>query len=372
MQTTSPDLLQALAGSHSPWVQADAWYDGRVSYQNLPVEDWSVVADSTLTVSRSMSLTVRGDDPRLRVSDVDSPLSAHGAEINIKAGVDLGEAGARFVSLGWFRVTDSDSKPTVHRYQPRGDVPPIDVTTGVTAAAAGKDRGHKLAKDRFTTTEFTRALSLHEEVARLCRGIVPVGRHDVDNVAVGRLVYEQDDRLRALDDVAKVGGGRLCLTPDGEAVLRPRVGTGDLWVLPEMHLVDVEEHSTDDGFYNGVVVRGTNGAAKIEHFEPERDGPLRWDGPAGRVPYFFESPLLTTAPMVYKAAQTTLADIILRRQSLIRMTTVSNPALEEYDRIRWSYAGHTYEGVVKRVEWRWRRLMVVDVWVPLSVARRHA
>jgi hypothetical protein len=90
---------------------------------------------------------------------------------------------------------------------------------------------------------------------------------------------------------------------------------------------------TREARYNGVVAT----SAPQNETDPvlravavETTGPLQWDGPYGRRPRYYSSPLLTTQAQVQQAADSSLA---LQRGRAVKVEwdAVPNPALEPLD-----------------------------------------
>lgn len=357
-------LIEAVEGSFAPHVEADVWYDGRLSYRGLPIADWSVRADAESLVERSATLTVDTDDEELVPRRADSPLAPFGSEINIRAGVDLGRAGVYTASMGWFAITQSDPVEAWTTYNPLKFARPVQSFAGATVGVAAKDRSLWLDRAKFMGPEVASGGTVHGEIARLCRGLVPVGRHRVANRSLSRIVYESDNRLDACDLVAERAGARLTFNAEGEAVLVPRLASGDEWTAN--NVLASEPSLTSEGFYNGVRSESSDDDQNTLLGQAlEGAGWLRWGGPMKQAPYLRSAPLAKTQDAVTTDAQTTLRNLITKRQVVTRVTSTANYALEALDAVRWN-VGRERVGTAKLIEWRSDGTMDMEIWIPFD------
>ena len=370
MRDVDPVLLDAITGTHQPFMTATAWYDGQVSYQSLPIESCSVSADVDSQIERTLSLVVVSDDPVLSPDSPTSPLCPWGQEINIRAGVRL-PTGDVSVSLGWFVIDSTDPQDAWKQYTVNGQTK--WALSGLRITVTGKDRASRAADYRFTTTEQkSSGTTAYAEVARLLQHVGTVGEHHVADRALGSIVYEGKERLNALDEVAQRLDARVSWDPEGLAVLVPRTATGDTWTVPtgaKDIVVDVKRKITRGDFHNGVVSEGKDQTTQQPYLGSWTDGagPQRWGGPAGMVPYFHDSPLITSDEMARQDAATTGVNILRKRQQEITLTCVSNPALELLDEIVWQSPKGEFAGVVNKIKWDHTGTMEVVVLVPQEV-----
>jgi hypothetical protein len=104
-------------------------------------------------------------------------------------------------------------------------------------------------------------------------------------------------------------------------------------------MIDGSKRLARDGAYNGVLARGatTAGAPVSSLVVDSRPGsPTEWGGPFGRVPRFYESPLILTAAQAQSAA-TKLLQRSTGLDEAIEATSIPNPALDVGDSVlvRW-------------------------------------
>lgn len=126
MQSISSTFKAALTSSHRMAVQVDAYYDGELIYEGLPVVDGAVTLDRGSKARRSLSLTV-GDLSLLPWNATD-PLASYGQELVVRRGIAFA-SGTEWVRLGTFRIDE-----------PAGDVHMGPITlTGKSAEVAIQD-----------------------------------------------------------------------------------------------------------------------------------------------------------------------------------------------------------------------------------------
>jgi hypothetical protein len=122
---------------------------------------------------------------------------------------------------------------------------------------------------------------------------------NVTDAAISREVVYQQSRLTALFDLARILEGAPYVNPAGQLTLQP-----DVWGAETEPLLVGESGTitrvnpddlTDEGIYNQVVVRSFAEDQTVVLATAEvEDGPLRYGGPFGRIPYFASSEFVTT------------------------------------------------------------------------------
>ena len=350
---------------------ADAWYDGKLTYQGLPINSVTVKADESNQIERTVSLQLSTDEKVLFPSKPDDILGMAGQEINVKAKLGLPTKNYEF-SLGWFCKTKVEPTDQFTQYQAGNSR--VWFQRGSSIAVTGPDRAQKLLDARFATASQPPAgTTVFDEVTRLCQGIIPVGQHKItDQSLSASVVYETNERLDALDMVAKSAGAKAVVDESGFLILVDRVNSGDVWEIPDgpTGIVATVSRSLDpDGFYNAVVSTGTDPTtgAEIVGFAQEKTGVYRYGGPCGQVPYFHASPLITTQAQADADAQTTLNNLIAQRTATVALTVPTNPALQPGDTARWAAPFGSVDGRVTQITWTSGSSMSIAIQVPLSV-----
>lgn len=292
----------------------------------LTITQGSVDCDGTRDGAlRSLSLTIAPHP------DAFDWLTTAGAEIVVGRGLRL-PGGDEMVPLGVF-VLDADLEEGA------------DGTLTLTAA----DRSQRISRARWTDPYKVPAGSnVGDAVARLLRACwagCPVGAtlDAVTKLTGARVVYlDGSDSDPWKDARALAASAGLDLYFDGDGVAQVRDAPD-----PARDPVVMTYHAGEEGvvvsetrrallsqMYNGVVVtaEGSNVARpkRGEAWDDDPGSPTYCDGPMGRVPLFYSSPLLTSQDDVDSAADTMLARV-KRPLEQVSFSLVPNPALEAFD-----------------------------------------
>lgn len=293
----------------------------------LPVASGSVDVDGTRDGAlRSLALVVSPDDAAF------DWLATAGAEIVVERGLVLPDDSVELVPLGVF-VLDADLEE------------PEDGTITVSAA----DRSARISRARWTSPYSVAADSnlgaVLEDLLSTCWPGVTVGT-TIQGIAetVGtRLAYlDGADSDPWKDARALAGIAGLDLYFDGAGIAQVRESPD-----PESDPVVWTYHAGDEGvvlgltrkaalsrLFNGVVVTaegsGVGVPKRAEAWDDDPHSPTYVDGPMGRVPYFYSSPLLVTQDQVETAAETILARV-KRPIEQVSFELLPNPAHEAFD-----------------------------------------
>lgn len=327
-----------------------AWYDGDLAWpEPLGVASWSLSgsADQSSKVQQQLSLKVQDPDGRLSPWLFNDPLGVGGVVLHVLYRV--GAAGA--VNRGRFRVQgnapqESFVKYTIPEYgytEPDSVNAPHErdvlVPAGAVVDVTAVDITANVDRDKFIVPESPRGSdpTALGEFTRLIRGHFPivVAPGVVDRVVSRTLVYDRE-RLEACQDLLASIGARYRMNGDGECEVYPIAPGEPVWrVEPMAGLVKVDRSQDIDGLYNQWVVEGKEGVKGV----PVRGsvilgaGPLRYDGPHGRVPFLYSSEMITTASQARSYAET------LRNQQMTKLAveldveTIPRPEIQPGDRI---------------------------------------
>lgn len=292
----------------------------------LPFTSGAVDCDGTRDGAlRSLSLTVSPHP------DAFDWLAAAGAEIVVERGLTL-PAGDELVPLGVF-VLDADLE--------EGD----DGSLTVSAA----DRSSRISRARWTDPYTVPAGSsigdALNDLLRACWAGCPIGTtlSTIDKATGARLAYLDGADSDPWKDARALAASAGCgLYFDGDGVVQVRdmpdpasapvcasYNAGDeAIVLTRTRTLKLTQ------LYNGVIVTaegsGVGTPKRGEAWDDDPNSPTYSDGPVGRVPLFYSSPLLTTQSDVDSAAQTMLARV-KRPIEQVSFTFVPNPAHEAFD-----------------------------------------
>jgi len=327
-----------------------AWYDEDLAWPDaLGVTSWSLTgsSDASEKVQRKLSLTVADPDGGLSPWLFDDPLGVGGVELRVLHII----GGAEAVNIGKFRVEGNAPDGMVNGYTiPEYGYQEADSAnapherrlfafSGAVVKVDAVDLTADVDRDRFLAPQSPKGSSptVLGEVVRLVGDHFPVVVDDgvTDAPVSKKLVYDRE-RLEAVQDLLANISARFRMGGDGEMHIYPMTGTAPVWrVEPGAGLVSVHRTQTIDGLYNCWVVEGKEGAngKPVTGTAYLRTGPLRWDGPHGRVPYFYSSEMITTWGQARGYAET-LRDRQATSLALeLDVETVPRPEIQAGDRI---------------------------------------
>ncbi|AYN57809.1 tail protein [Arthrobacter phage Eileen] len=339
----------ALDGSRpADKVIAWAWYDGALAWDEpLSINSWSRsdTGDGKQKVQRQFQLTIADPDGSLSPWLFHDPLGVGGTILQIIYQI----GGAESLNIGWFRVEGNTPEQShVHYTIPEyGYVEPdsvhaphersVMVPAGGTVQVTAVDITANVDRDKLLTPESPKTTTVLGEVSRLIGDHFPVVIEDgvVDGPVAKTLVYERE-RLEAVQDLLASVNARYRMGGDGEMRVYPIDPGPVVWrVEPRAGLVKVGRGQSIAGLYNMWVVTGKeDGTGRpISAISTIKSGPLRVDGPHGRVPNFFESEQITSVAAAQKYAET-LRDRQNQTYAVeLSVDTIPRPELQAGDRI---------------------------------------
>lgn len=358
MQTVSDEFLRALRGPIEPIFQVNAWRQGKLIAQDLPLGGGSVSMSNDSATRGKLNLIITDSNGKWRPT-ADGPLSPYGSELNVQVGLILTQGRKEMFSLGWFVIDRAETEEEWKTYT-RPDEPGVEyqVSRGQITTIDAPDRTRLVARNRFLTRTSPTSSSVMTEIANLLRGIVPFkvpASIPTQSIPVD-LTYD-NDRLSAVQALAESVDATTAMTPAGSLTLVPNSPTsGSVWYIPIGYhgaLIKMQRSLDANEAYNAVIARGTtpDGVPLQSKIATVTSGPLAWDGPYGRVPLFYESSFLTTQSQVDQAAVTRLAKIVSRNQQLIDVTCVWNPAIELDDLVTIEAPLGDLQGRVQAINW---------------------
>ncbi len=330
MYPVSQEFLDAIESSHTLEVLAVAYLDGSIvpGGEDLLVVEGSVRVDAKSKVRRAVeSLKVVSTDGR--TDTLRAILEAPGTEVQIYRGVRLPSGSKELAPIGRFVVDKVDDA--------------IGLPGAVTVTAP--DRAQRVIRDRFLTprggdTSKTIPGMIEALIQESIPGAVVQDLSGDATMVRSGVVWERE-RWDAIDELATSIGCVVYTDPAGDFVIAPEKTTADPadWTVSTGAtgvLLDGTRSTVLEGVYNVVVATSapTDGEAPVLGIAEDTNplSPTRVDGPLGRVPRFYSSPLLATNAQALSAAQSILARALGLRGSL-ELSTLVNPALEAGDRV---------------------------------------
>ncbi len=340
MRTLSAGMLDALAGSvPDARLTVAAWYDGTLREPSLPVSTWSVGwdgADKTLVQGKA-SITVTDPTGRLAPWGFDEPLSAAGSRLLLTF-----RCGVEAVDLGWFTV--SDNQPTE---QWRIVGPNLQwVSGGASIPVQADDLTLEIQDSEFIAPEAPpTGATVVSEIRRLLAGLCPVIFTGVTDAPVPASIVYKDDRLAAVQDLARVVGARYRMTGNGSLEVFPLTKTAPVWTVQGGDtgaLVSLNRQQSRKDLINGVLSTSNDPSLEIRALATIQAGPLRWDGPLKRK-LARHNAIATTRDGVQADAQTYLNNTATLKTIALTVLCVPHPGVQTGDWVR--IAQPTIKGV---------------------------
>lgn len=293
----------------------------------LGLIDGSVTLDANASVRGRCSLTVVNQT--LIPQQAEDLLAPYGNEVRIERGFTTPDGYTERVSLGYFRIEDSDVSGG-----------PGDLTISL----ALLNRSQRMIDAKFETAGSIAAGTAFEAVVEQ---LLTEAWPDVplNLTATGKtcplLVWsEADDRWEACQAVAQSLGMVLYFDGDGICVMEPYAPGSAVAELVEGDgglLLEAGRSWTRQGAFNKVIATGENPdndeVYRAEAQDDEALSPTNYDGPFGRVPRFYSSPYIVSNDQATDAANTILAKELGTTQQ-INFGSIVNAALEPYDVVR--------------------------------------
>lgn len=354
MQNVSQAFLDSLDGSTKPRFKMDVWRDGVLLAEDVPFSDGSLTITAGQAIRSRLTASITDTEGDLAPTRLDSPLAPYGSEVNVQAGLLLGQQ-VELVSLGWFPLVQADTEEMWTPYS-RPDEPGriYRVTRGRTTPIEGADRSQLVSEDRFQVATQPSKPTVLAEIAYLLRGVIPwKAPNGFPDARVPKNVTYQDDRLAAVQTLADVVNAEFVIGPDGVGTLQLSALTDPVWTVGSFTKASMKRSLSRDGMYNGVIYRGqTSDQRVIQGSAVITSGPLAWNGPFGRVPYFASSDFLDTQAKVNAAARTRLANLVAGRTQEVLVETKANFALETGDTVLLETPNGSTPARVTEIAWR--------------------
>lgn len=332
MRYMTETALSALSGSRvGERLRAHIWYDGQVVAPDVDLTDWQVTSDGSRQVRTQTSLTVADPDGVLAPWGVDDPLGVGGARVQLIYEIGGGES----VDLGFFRITGSD--PAENWTLRNGSV---WVSGGATVPVQADDLTAIAVADRLLSAQSPKTgATVLGEVRRLLTGIMPVTvAAGVSDSAVARTTVYERERMDAVEDLLAMIDCTHRMTGDGQLEVYPAAPAAPVWEVAggdDGVMISVQRSQSSSALYNGAVAIGaTPDGRQLIARSFEEAGPLRWEGPHWRRPYFQDSSgILTTQAAVDAAARSVLARQLRGRTVDLMVTCLPHPGLQAGDSV---------------------------------------
>jgi hypothetical protein len=327
----SDAATSVLGRSFRYYLAVDSWYGGDLLAADIPVTTGSEEVDRSLKVPERLTLTVPRVDRGTSWSPVayDHPLAANGQRLRVQLGIGLGGADVEWFQRGWYLIGESS----------------VDADT-VTVTATGL----------LTLIDEARLVSPYQPTLTMIstiRGLVePALTVVVDDSVADRSVpaginFDQD-RLQAVLDLLDAWPATASVDPDGYLfVTSTTIDTTPVLALTNGAggtVITATGSSTREGGYNVVVSQGSaaDGGA-VQGVAYVSSGPHSYTGEFSPlpVPYFFDSPLLTTNAQCTASSQTILARLQRSNTVSFDIEMVPHPGMQTGDVVSITTDDHT-------------------------------
>lgn len=311
------------SGTYTYRVRVLSYYDDMLVDDDVPV----VAGSCTETVDRSDTVPERltFNVPRL-VRGVDytptnlrDPLAANGQQLQVQLGIGLGRTDQiEWVQRRWFTVYESELQGDVVAVEARGLLWPISEARLVSPY-----------QPSGTLVSALRGL-IEPELTVLIDG-------NLTDRPVPAAINTDDDRLGAVGQILAAWPAEGHVTEDGYYYVYPSADptTVALALTDGVGgtVIRASGKSTRDGVYNAVVARGTTADGANVQGVGFASGPKAYGTPFNQlpVPFFFESPLITTQAQAQAAAITRMQTLQRTTFQTYTVEMVPHPALQEGD-----------------------------------------
>lgn len=327
MRPASEAFKAAVRADHKVVVQCDVLRYDKVIEDSIPIADGNVSLDRTAAIRATCDLTI----PDMVPTTARSLLAPYGNELAVYRGIDFGPGGGtELIRLGKFRLDTAEAGEP-----------------GRSVRIVGKDRSATVSDARLEAlhvqgagTNYATAIQILIAAGLSGATTFPFALAATTHSTPDLFVQEQSDRWATAQSWAQAYGHELFFDGDGVCTSRiePDIATFpavfDIDEGPGGILIDVATSWDREGMYNRVIAIGENpGNPSIYRgvaTDNDPSSPTYYNGPFGRVPTFFASPLLSSDSMAVAAALTVLRRVLGQTQA-VRFDSIVAPFLEPGD-----------------------------------------
>jgi hypothetical protein len=316
-----PDFEAGLSYSH--WAGTSVtliWPDGHQPDREVLATDGSVDQDWGAMVRRrgTLSLAVGWTTTTGQLRQLAEDMVARGARLLLQRSVRLMDGREHWTPLGLLRVQSAQAQ-----------IPAGKITVDC------MDLGAALADDRFLSPRAipagpSRVQAIRALIAETLPGSALTAGPGVADSAMPAAVWDED-RAGACHEAARSLGAVLSADTTGGFRLDVP-SAAPVWTVDAGGvLVAASMRADRETTYNAVRAAGeaADTGAPVG-FAYDLASPTRWDGPFGRRPRYYSSPLLSTVAQCESAAASILAESIGLTRS-IEFEAVAHPGLEAGD-----------------------------------------
>lgn len=313
--------------------RASSWLGDTLLSDAIPISDGDEESDRSLRIPERVTLSVPRLDQGVTwdpAGDITHPLAPFGQTLRVDVGIDLGRSGVEWLTRGEFLIQGT---------QLDGDTVTVEAVGMLTLI----DEARFVSPFQPTGTFVSTVKDLVEPALT-----VEIDAALTDRAVPGSLSWDEN-RLDGLYELLDAWPAVAYVNASGVLYVTTVDATGGTYALTDGTdgtVVQWSSGSTRDGAANVVVARGqTADGTQVQGvaIDTETTSPLRYGGSFNPlpVPYYFESPLLTTTAQCAAAARTILARLRRSSARFLSAQLVPNPALQVGDTIPATGAGLT-------------------------------
>jgi len=325
--TVSSTALDILTGSFQLEVAVDVWLGDQLIADDVPIASGSEDTDRTIAVPERVTLTLPRRDRGTDWGAIDSPIAANGQRLRVSIGIGAGGSGTEWFDRGWFLIDDVA----------------IDGNS-VQVTAVGL---LKLLSEARLISPFTPTGTITTALRSLIEPALPVAFDAaLTDRAVPAGVNYSDDRLGNVSEILDAWPAEAYVDESGVLqvipVVTPTVAVASLTDGVGGTVVSAASRTSRDNAYNVVVARGTaSDGGQVQGVAYDLLGAHAYGGPFNPlpVPFFYQSPLITTVAQAQSAASTRLATLKRGNGTQFDVECVPNPTLQVGDAVNVTVNG---------------------------------
>jgi hypothetical protein len=341
MIAMSATAAALLTGSYTYHVRAESWLGSTLLAEDIPIATGGEQRDRSLRVPERVTLTVpRIDGGTDWTPSTDlSPLAANGQRLRIELGIQIGADRIEWLQRGWFVIYSSG----------------IDAD-GRSISVEARGLLHLIDEARLVSPYQPTGTILSTLRGLVEPGLTVINRGATDR-AVPPDVNFDEDRLGAVGELLDAWPADGQVSPEGILEIRPSADDGTVPVLALAEdtgtVVETTGSSTREGAWTVVVARGTaSDGGQVQGVAYLSTGPKAYTSKFNPlpVPYFFNSPLLTTPTQAGAAAQTVMIRLARKAARMLSVECVPHPGLLLGDVISLTSSVYTGNAVIEQLD----------------------
>lgn len=318
MISMSATAQALLTGSYVSHVRAESWLNGTLLATGIPIASGGEQGDRAIRVPERVSLTIPRVDGGTdwTPSDDDSPLAANGQRLRIEFGIQTGVDRIEWLQRGWFVIYRSEAGDGVVNVDARGLLYLLD-------------EARLVSPFQPSGTILSSLRGLMEPALTVLASSGLTDRPVPSDVNI------DDDRLGGVLELLDAWPADGAVNPDGifELSAPASAASSSVITLSEETgtVVQTTGASTREGGWTVVVARGTaSDGGQVQGVSYMESGPKAYNGYFNPllVPYFFNSPFITTIGQAASAAQTVRDRLARKAARLLTVELVPHPGLE--------------------------------------------